>query len=158
MEEVSAVGRDILDPQWLTIVLGIIGFLINIVVLAVGFTWKITRVEGSMRQDMAAFRDELKSEIARESRLIGEAMQGLRQKVNDVELEAAQTFVRRDSWHQAMNNLQAQMQAQDKADDERALRMETKIDRIADAAAQRDERIEDKLDKLADRLTLVTRG
>lgn len=77
-------------------------------------------------------RDELKEELAIERRLIGESLSGLRQKINDVELDGAKTYVRRESWHQAMNQLQAQLVAADKAAEERLLRLENKLDNIAD--------------------------
>lgn len=75
-------------------------------------------------------RDEIKEEIARERREVGEGLSALRQKINDVELEAAKVYVRRESWHQAMNQLQEKLSKGDEAAEQRMLRMEEKLDRI----------------------------
>lgn len=75
-------------------------------------------------------RDEIKDEMATERRIVGEGMLGLRQKINDVELDMAKNYVRRESWHQAMNQLQTQLSAADKAAEERILRVENKLDTL----------------------------
>lgn len=88
-------------------------------------------------RDLAiAHRDEIKAEIAAERRDVGEGLSALRQKINDVELEAAKVYVRRESWHQAMNQLQETFGKSDQAAEQRMLRIEEKIDRLADRMAR----------------------
>lgn len=89
-------------------------------------------------RDLAiAHRDELKEELASERRDVGEGLLALREKINLVELEAAKVYVRRESWHQAMNQLQETFGKSDQAAEQRMLRLEEKIDRLADRLANR---------------------
>lgn len=77
-------------------------------------------------------RDELKEELSEERRLVGDSLLAIRQKVNDVELEMAKTYMRRESWHMAMNQLQERLGSDDKAMEQRLMRLETKLDGIAE--------------------------
>jgi len=89
-------------------------------------------------RDLAiAHRDELKEEIARERRDVGEGLSALREKINLVELEAAKNYVRRESWHQAMNQLQETFGQSDRAAEQRMLRIEEKIDRLTERVVAR---------------------
>lgn len=81
-------------------------------------------------------RDELKVEIAAERREVGEGLHALRERINNVDLDLAKNYVRRESWHQAMNQLQTQLQAADKAAEERMMRLEGKLDRLAERMAE----------------------
>lgn len=84
-------------------------------------------------RDLAiSHRDEIKNLIDSERREVGEGLAALRQKINDVELEAARVYVRRDSWHQAMNQLQDNIGKTDAADQQWRLRIEEKIDRLSE--------------------------
>lgn len=84
-------------------------------------------------RDLAiAHRDELRADIASERREVGEGLKAIRQKVGEVELDLAKNYVRRDSWHQAMNSLQESMSKNDAADQQWKLRIEEKLDRVAE--------------------------
>lgn len=116
--------------HWLTL-LGIVsGLVIQAVVGAVFLTQKLAGMKEALTGEIIEYRDEVKAEIAGERRVVGESMAALRQKINDVELESAKVYVRRDSWHQAMNQLQIQLAAGDNAAEERSLRLEGKVDRL----------------------------
>lgn len=84
---------------------------------------------------------ELKNDLDAHGRDVGETISAIRQKIADVdqatakkitevELYVRDTFVRRDSWHQAMNQIQERWAVGEKAAEERSLRLETKVDRI----------------------------
>lgn len=73
---------------------------------------------------------ELRNAIDSHEHNVGETILGIRQKINEVELYVRDTFVRRDSWHTAMGQMQERWAAGEKAAEERALRLETKVDRI----------------------------
>lgn len=89
-------------------------------------------------RDLAiAHRDELKEEIASERRDVGEGLSALREKINLVELEGAKNYVRRESWHQAMGQLQETFGKSDAAAEQRMLRLEEKIDRLSDRVSAR---------------------
>jgi hypothetical protein len=85
----------------------------------------------------------LQSEIASHSREVGETITALRThvstidrdttaKITQVELYIRDTFVRRDSWHTAMNQLQERWAAGEKAAEERSLRLEGKVDKLVE--------------------------
>lgn len=85
----------------------------------------------------------LRNEIDVHSREVGETITALRThvsaidrdttaKITQVELYVRDTFVRRDSWHTAMNQLQERWAAGEKAAEERALRLEAKVDKLVD--------------------------
>jgi hypothetical protein len=73
---------------------------------------------------------DLRSEIDAHGRNVGETISGIRQKITEVELYVRDTFVRRDSWHQSMNQLHERWAAGDQLAAERSARLEQKVDRI----------------------------
>jgi hypothetical protein len=73
---------------------------------------------------------ELREAIDSHERNVGETITGIRSKINEVELYVRDTYVRRDSWHQAMNQMQERWAAGEKAAEDRSFRLEGKVDRI----------------------------
>lgn len=73
---------------------------------------------------------DLRSEIDTHGRNVGETISSIRQKITEVELYVRDTFVRRDSWHQSMNQLQERWGAGEQMAAERSARLEQKVDRI----------------------------
>lgn len=127
---VASLGIVMEIQHWLTL-LGIVsGLVVQAILGAVFLTQKLAGMKEALTGEIIEYRDEVKAEIAGERRITGESMAALRQKINDVELEAAKVYVRRDSWHQAMNQLQIQLAAGDKAAEERTLRIEAKVDSL----------------------------
>lgn len=83
----------------------------------------------------------LKTDIEAQGREVGETITALRthvatidrdttKKITEVELYVRDTFVRRDSWHTAMNQLQERWAMGEKAAEERSLRLEAKVDKL----------------------------
>lgn len=104
-------------------------FILNIVVHIGTGTWRISAA-------LQETTEKLAQRIDSDNRIFGETLLALRQKINDVELKTSETYVRRDSWHQAVNQLHSQLSAIEKANDERAIRLEHKIDRLVEKLAQ----------------------
>jgi hypothetical protein len=86
---------------------------------------------------------DLRDEIDAHGRQVGETISSIRQriadvdsgatkKITEVELYVRDTFVRRDSWHNAMNQIQERWAAGEKIAEERSLRLEAKVDRIVE--------------------------
>lgn len=89
---------------------------------------------------------DLTNKIEAQGREVGETILAVRQriadvdtnatrKINEVELYIRDTFVRRDSWHQAMNQVQERWSAGEKVAEQRSLRLEGKVDRIFERLA-----------------------
>lgn len=133
--------------EWLSPALTIVGFAATSVATAVVLTRKLSEIEKELRGDMVSYRDDVRrdmvqyrDEVAKvidaDRRAAGEALQALRQKINDVELEGAKTYSRRESFHQAMGQLQESIGKSDQAAEQRMLRIEEKIDRLSDRVAR----------------------
>ena len=152
----------LVDGQWLTITLGVLGFFINTVVLIATFVWKLAAMkqqlseeisksrEGlrgemsahrdDLRGEMSTHRDDLREEVETLRHSFGEGLTAIRQKINEVELDSAKVYVRRESWHQAMSQLQENMSKADIADQQWKLRLEEKFDRLAERVLERSPR------------------
>lgn len=75
---------------------------------------------------------DLRDSVNSHERNVGETVHGIREKIKEVELYVRDTYVRRDSWHQAMNQLQESIGKSDAAAEQRMLRIEEKIDRLGE--------------------------
>lgn len=125
----------------LTVMLGIAGFLINLIVLAVGGTYKLSQVEGSIRGALYTHREEMDEEIsnlkinfaatiAAERRDTGESLLAIRTKVNEVELYVRDTFVERSTFTQIIQTITSDIRALGDRIESRMLRMEGKMDQV----------------------------
>lgn len=105
-----------------------LGFVLNLVVIAVGGTWKFAQLEGSLRKAIEESRKEVDDRIDATSREFGETAQAVRQKVHEVELWARDTFMRRDGFYKVKEELSTEMKSV--RDELRGdlRRMEAKID------------------------------
>lgn len=99
--------------MWLTLA----GLALNIVIVIVGGMWAL----GNSRQ---AIFNEMRESRTADQRIFGETILALRQKINDVELEGYKTFVRRDSFHEMMKQMQETNNA-------RFDKIDGKLDRLA---------------------------
>ncbi len=101
------------DIQW------IVAILINAAVLIASFltasirtTWKLAQIEADIvklisdhgKEDLIEFAN-IRNEIDATARSFGETIQALRQKTNDVELDSARLYVRRDGFHDSIRQL-----------------------------------------------------
>lgn len=77
-------------------------------------------------------RDELRGDIESERREFGEGLKALRQHIGNVELDIAKNYVRRDTWHHTVNQMQETSSRADAADQQWKLRIEEKLDRLAE--------------------------
>lgn len=98
---------------------------------ATALVWKLTRVEQSLREAIARSRDEIEANHAAETRIYNETLLALRQKINDVELDAARSYMRRDGYHQMQQQFSDEIKSIRAAIDARFVRMEEKIDKIS---------------------------
>lgn len=127
MDAISAgLGMEL--QHWLML----LGLLVQAIVLVSSFTWKLASVKEALSADIIEHRDELREAIDAERRAIQESLLAIRQKINDVELEAAKHYVRRESWHTAMNQLQESASKSDQVIAARITTLEQKIDRMVE--------------------------
>lgn len=82
--------------------------------------------------DLEKVRNEIRADLAEERREVGEGLKAIRQKVTEVEIDLAKNYVRRDSWHKAMDQFQESLSKSDSADQQWKMRMEEKLDRMAE--------------------------
>lgn len=83
--------------EWAHVVIGLISLLIGAAGGLIGGTYRVARIEGQIREDFKQCIDETKDEIeAKVEALVGqfhETFAGIRQKINDVELQTERLFV-----------------------------------------------------------------
>jgi Sec-independent protein translocase protein TatA len=91
--------RGALNVEHIGTILTIAGFILNLIVIVVGGTWKLSQVEGSLRKAIEESRKEIDDRIDLQSREFGETVAALRQKMHEVELWARDTFMRRDGFY-----------------------------------------------------------
>jgi Sec-independent protein translocase protein TatA len=106
----------------------IAAFTLNLVVLIVGGTWRLSRLDVSLRDAITEARDEIEARQDRLAREYGEAVSAIREKVNQVELYCRDTFVRRDSFYKVSGDITEDMKSLRNEIIDRLERMETKID------------------------------
>lgn len=95
--------------QTLTIILGVLGFVVHGVIMIVMGTWKLASVKETLAQALADHREQqtteindtrakLYSEVDRLRRETGESILAIRQKVHDIETWSRDTFLRADQF------------------------------------------------------------
>jgi hypothetical protein len=114
----------------LNFLLGLVALACSGIGAASALVWKLTRVEQSLREAIARSRGEIEANHAAETRMYNEALLVLRQKINDVELDAAKTYMRGDGFCQMQQQFFYDMRALRDPIDARFVRMEEKIDKI----------------------------
>lgn len=87
-----------LDGQTVTIIL-------SIITTAMCGVWQLSRVEKSLRDDIAKAKKEVEMQYDVDVRVYGETMSAIRQKIMDVELFAAQNYVRREGFQKVQDQI-----------------------------------------------------
>lgn len=128
----EVVGQIVSAANYFTIALGVLGFFLQGLLLIGAGVWKLSRIEKAILETITVHRKEIDTDIDSRDRNVGESLQGIRQKINEVELYVRDTFVRRDSYHTAMSQLQENASKSDEADQQWKRRIEDKIDRLAE--------------------------
>lgn len=113
--------------------------LFTILCAAVSLTWRISRLELSLRKEIRSSHDEVDIKHATAAReyeerneqnikMFGESSAALRQKIHEVELWMRDTFVRRDGYYKVQEAMENSIKALGDKIDIRLERMEAKID------------------------------
>lgn len=87
---------------WITCAVGLAAFVVNLIVLSVTLTRALSKTEAAIRDEIHKHRKEIDEERERESRVVGESLQGLRTKLFEVELwirDELKDYALRESVH-----------------------------------------------------------
>lgn len=113
----------------------IASLLLNVGIAIAGATWGIAKIKDAVRDAIDKHKDHFNGELEHISRNFGETVQAIRQKVHEVELgmvrfesEAADKFIRRDSFAEVRQELAAEIKDLGRELKDRLERMEHKID------------------------------
>lgn len=120
-----------MSEPWAVILIGALGFIVNIVVLSVGGTWALARTAASINKTIVKHRLDTDGEFTVLRRETGEIAAALRTKINEVELWARDNFVRRDSFLLATQRIETSVAAMGQQIEARLVRMEDKLDTAA---------------------------
>jgi hypothetical protein len=131
--------------QWLVMAgIGAVGLVIQIIVLAAGGAWKLSRVEKSLLEAfgsaLKAHRDEVDAETDQLRRELGETITALRAKITEIELYCRDTFVRRESFYEVTKGLADALRTLGDKLEARMDRFDSKLDRISERSERRDDR------------------
>lgn len=108
--------------------IAVAAFVVNILVLVIGGTWRLSRMEVALRDEISKSRAEVEERQDRLSRECGESVAAVREKVREVELFCRDTFVRRDGFYKVRDELAADIKTLGEKIEARLERMEAKID------------------------------
>lgn len=92
-------------------VLMALGLLVNLILIAVGGTWKLGQLERSLHSAIEKSRKEIDDRIDSQAREFGETASAMRQKIHEVELWARDTFMRRDGFYSVKDELSAEIKS-----------------------------------------------
>lgn len=113
--------------------LGIAGFVLQGLALAIGGVWKFTQMEqritGTISQHRKEIDEEHTSAIEALRRECGESVAAIRQKVHEIETWSRDHFVRRDSFEVVVREIRDAISAQGANLDKRLDRIDAKLDR-----------------------------
>jgi hypothetical protein len=112
------------DPSFLSVA----AFVLNLLVLVIGGTWRLSRMEVSLSNKITRTRAEIEERQDRQSREVGETVAAVREKINQVELYCRDTFVRRDGFYKVRDELAVDIKTLGEKIEARLERMESKID------------------------------
>ena len=110
-----------MDIQTITLIVLIAG-------MAGTFIWKLSRVETALSEKITKSRDEIEIRQDQHIHAVGETIAAIRQKANDIELFAANNYVRRDGFYKVQEKLTEDIKELGRNIDVRLQRMEAKID------------------------------
>lgn len=108
--------------------LAVAAFIVNILVLVVGGTWRLSRMEVALREEITKSKAEVEDRQDRFAREFGETVAAVREKIREVELFCRDTFVRRDGFYKVRDELAADIKTLGEKIEARLERMESKID------------------------------
>lgn len=101
---------------------------LNILVAVVGATWGIAKIKDTVRDAMEMHRKEVNDQMDTLSRSFGETVAALREKINQVELDMANNYTRRQSVYSLREELRTELRELGKELKESLQRMEAKLD------------------------------
>jgi phage shock protein A len=104
------------------------GLALNIMVAVVGVTWGIAKIRDTVRTEIDNHRDRFNADIDDLRKAMGETVAGLRQRIAEVELYAANQYVRREGFYEVQKQLAGDIKAMGEQIAARLERMENKID------------------------------
>lgn len=116
-----------------------ISLILTLVAMSGGGVWQLSRVEAALRKDIARARDEIEAKhdqeresihvkLDQDARHFGETIAAIRQKVADVELYAANHYVRRDGFYKVQEEIKSELAKVVEKIEKRLERMELKLD------------------------------
>lgn len=105
-----STGGHVMEPHhYLLSALGVLGFLTNILVLAITGTRALSKTETTILERITAIKDEIEEEIAVDRRITGEAFAAVRHKIHEVELYMRDKFVLNSRYEAEMQRLLAEL-------------------------------------------------
>jgi hypothetical protein len=110
-----------IDTQTITLVVLLVTF-------SGGLVWQLSRVEKSLGDKINEAKDEVERRQDTHLREFGETVSAIRSKINEVELFAANNYVKRDGFYKVQEQIGSEIRSLGDKIEARFVRLETKID------------------------------
>lgn len=121
-----------MDPATIAAVIAAMALVMNVITNFLGGSWKLgqrlTDMETGLRKAISEAKLEIEVRQEDLRRELGETVAAVRQKIHDVELFAANNYVRRESFYQVKAELSSEIKVLGDRIDARMERFEKKID------------------------------
>src|SRR5438445_8633933 len=118
----------------IAIAIALITFIINIIVLSIGGTWKLSKAKDEIYKEINGRANSVGEDVQVLRHEVGETITALKQKINDNDIYLRDHFVRRESFRLVADGLRVQIEAAVK-------RLEAQIDRLSDKIDRRYDRV-----------------
>lgn len=125
-----------MDAATIAAIIAALALFTNLITNFLSGSWKlstkISEMETGLRTAISDAKTEIEERQDAQRRETGEALAAMRAKINEVELEGAKNYIRRESFYQFKNELATQINNQGDKLEARLTRMEAKIDKAAE--------------------------
>lgn len=112
----------------ISVIFGGLTIVVNILVLSIGGTWKISELKASLVKEIHSSKQEIEAAHDKYVHDVGETFAAFRQKISDVEMYIRDNYVRRDSFVEVNRQTQDTIRGAVEDLKQRLERMENKID------------------------------
>ncbi len=114
---------------WFGFGLALAGFVVNLIVLAIGGTWALGRQSNKIEETLRAEHAEFRTQY-------GDSLTALRAKVTEVEMWSRDEFIRREDFYRIVDGINKSIGALGEKIDARTDRLETKLDQLRTAGGK----------------------
>ena len=93
-----------MSAEWINVVIGFLSLFLGIIGGLIAGVWRIARIEGRlklyMQSTIASFEQKFADKLDSSVSVFDETLKGLRQKLNDVEMDSIRLYVQKSDFNE----------------------------------------------------------